>query len=78
MVVDGQVTTRDNQLEEKLAMPAAALDKMFAMLGDLTDRMRRMESSQHVQGDHYYNDSGEPSIFGSVLDSVGGINLQDL
>ena len=78
MVVDGQVTTRDNQLEEKLAMPAAALDKMFAMLGDLTDRMRRMESSQPVPGDHHYNDSSESSVFCSVLGSGGGMNLQAL
>ena len=34
VVVDGQNTIIDQQMEEKSAVPASALDKMLAMLGD--------------------------------------------
>ena len=77
-VVDGRETTEDHQLEEKSAVPAAALDKMLAMLGDLTERMGRMESSQREQVGGQRMKSAESSVFGSVLGSGAGITLQAL
>ena len=78
MAVDGNVTTGDTQLEEKSAVPATALDKMLAMLGDLSDRMGRMESTQAGQVNRKSKDSEESSIVGSVLGSRAGITLQAL
>ena len=51
MVGDGQDTTTDHQFEEKSAVPAAALDKMLALLGDLSERICRMELLQAGQVD---------------------------
>ena len=67
VVVDGQNTTIDHQLEEKAAVPASALDKMLAILDDLSERMCKIESSQSGQVDRQHDDSAESSIFGSAL-----------
>ncbi|CAI5744872.1 unnamed protein product [Peronospora destructor] len=77
VVADGQDMT-DHNLEEKSAVPVAALDKIFALLGDLSERMRRMESSQTGQDDRQRKDSAELSIFGSALGAVRGMSLQAL
>ena len=39
----------NNHLEEKSATPMEAMDKMLAMLGNLSERMNRMEVSQKEQ-----------------------------
>ena len=68
MVVDGQSKTVDHQLEEKSAVPAAAaLDKMLVMLGELSERMCRMESSQFEQVDRQRKDSIKSSVLASAL-----------
>ena len=67
VVADGQNTTIDHQLEEKAAVPASALDKMLAILDDLSERMCKIESSQSGQVDRQHDDSAESSIFGSAL-----------
>ena len=72
-VDDGQGLAIDPNLEEKSAVPAAALYKMIAMLGDLSKRMGRMESSQHGQVGGQRKESAESSVFGSVLGSGAGI-----
>uniref|UniRef100_M4B219 Uncharacterized protein n=1 Tax=Hyaloperonospora arabidopsidis (strain Emoy2) TaxID=559515 RepID=M4B219_HYAAE len=50
VVADGQEMTNDHELKEKSAVPMAALDKMLSMLGDLSESVCRMESSQSAQG----------------------------
>lgn len=47
VVVNGKDTTNDQQFEEKPALPAAALDEVIAMRGDLSKRMCRTEFSQN-------------------------------
>lgn len=64
---DGQVTTDVAMTEEKSAVPAAALDKMLAMLGDLSKRLCRIESSQVDNGERQCKDCAESSVFSSVL-----------
>ena len=79
VVDDGKKRTFDHLLEEKSAVPAAVvLDKMLAMLGDLSERMCRMETSQSGQVDPQRKDSAESSVFGSALGAGAGINLQAL
>ena len=51
VVEDGQGLTIHPKLAEKSAVPAAALEKMLTRLGDLSERMGRMESSQSGQVD---------------------------
>ena len=46
LAVDGQVETGRHHLEEKSAAPLAAIEQMQVMLGDLSERMNRMEVSQ--------------------------------
>ncbi|KAI9918384.1 hypothetical protein PsorP6_011475 [Peronosclerospora sorghi] len=74
VVIDGQNTTFDHQLEEKSAVPEnAALEKMLAMLGDLSERMCRMESSQSRQvGRHRIG------TFDSPLSGREGMDLRAL
>ena len=50
MVVDGPNKAIDDLLEEKSATPMGAMDQVLAMLGDLSERMNRMEVSQKEQG----------------------------
>ena len=59
-------------------MPVVALEMMLAMLGDLSERIGRMEFLQARQVEQQRKDSAELSIFGSVLGSGAGINLQDM
>ena len=51
---------------------------MLAMLGDLSERMGRMESSQHGQVGGQRKESAESSVLYSVLGSGAGITLQAL
>ena len=67
VVVDGQNTIIGHQPEDKSAVPASALDKMLAMIGDLSERMCRLESLQSGQVDLQQHTSAESSIFGSAL-----------
>ena len=78
VVNDGRRMTNDLNLEEMSAVPAAALDKILAMLGNLSERMGRMESSKAEQVNGKRKDSAESIIFGPVLGSGAGINLQAL
>ena len=43
----------DHHLEEKSASPETGMDKVLAMLGDLSERMNRMEVSQREQSGRY-------------------------
>ena len=51
VVVAGQDTTNNSNLEEYSAVPAAAVIKMLAKLGDLSHRMGSITSSQVGQVD---------------------------
>ena len=42
---DGPNKAVGYHLEEKSAAPAEAMDRMMVMLGDISERMNRMESS---------------------------------
>ena len=75
VVNDGRRMTNDLNLEEMSAVPAAALDKILAMLGNLSERMGRMESSKAEQVNGKRKDSAESIIFGPVLGSGACINL---
>ena len=46
VAVGGPNRTEEKHLEDKSTVPAAALGKVLAMLGDLSDRLNRMEVSQ--------------------------------
>ncbi|CAH0484748.1 unnamed protein product [Peronospora farinosa] len=48
------------------------------MLGDLLERMNRMESSQAGKAEQQRKDSVESSIFSSFLETRASINLQAL
>ena len=74
VVVDGQ---RNHQFEEKSAAPLGAMDQMLAMLGDLSDRLNRMEVARDEQASKVQNGSPE-SIFGSALGVGAGMSLQAL
>nr|CCA28076.1 conserved hypothetical protein [Albugo laibachii Nc14] len=63
-VVDSSERATDHIHEEK---SEAALVKVLAMLGDLSERMCRMESSQSGQARQHRKDSAESSVFDSVL-----------
>ena len=78
MVTDGQEMTSDHELEEKSAVPIAALYKVLAMLCDLSELVCRMESSQSAQVDQERKDSEESSVFNSALRAGAGVNLQSL
>uniref|UniRef100_M4BS38 RxLR effector candidate protein n=1 Tax=Hyaloperonospora arabidopsidis (strain Emoy2) TaxID=559515 RepID=M4BS38_HYAAE len=78
VVADGQEMTNGHELEENSAVRMVALDKMLAMLGDLSELVCGMELSQSAQGDQERKDSGESSIFNSALEAGAGVNLQAL
>ena len=69
-------TGLSTNLEEKSAAPMAAMDKMLAMLGDLSERMDRLEISQ-VQAGEKHNGSTK-SIFGLALEVGEEMNLRAL
>uniref|UniRef100_M4B9P8 Uncharacterized protein n=1 Tax=Hyaloperonospora arabidopsidis (strain Emoy2) TaxID=559515 RepID=M4B9P8_HYAAE len=64
VAVDGHATTGVNQLKKMSAVPATALNKMLAMLEDLSDRIGRMESTQAGQVNCKSKDSENLSSFG--------------
>lgn len=64
VVVDAQDITNDQKLEEKSRVPAVALEKMLAMLGDLSEYLRWMESSKV---NRHRKDSTESRTLGSAL-----------
>ncbi|CAI5703654.1 unnamed protein product [Peronospora effusa] len=68
----------DDHLEEKSAVPDAALGKVLAMLGDLSDRLNRIEVSQKEHDGGHRKDSAESSVFGSALGAGGGMNIEAL
>lgn len=74
VVVDGSNMATDDPLEEKSAAPMGAMDQVLAMLGDLSERMNRMEVSQKEQGGKDRQGSPE-SIFGSALEVGAGMTL---
>ena len=49
VVIDGPNKTDNIYLEEKAAAPVATMDKVLDMLGDLSERMNRMEVYQKGQ-----------------------------
>ena len=67
----------DHHLNTRSTAAMAAMDKMLAMLGDISQHMNRMKVSQREQAGKKSNGSPE-SIFGSVLGVGSGINLQSL
>ena len=77
VVTDGPNKTDDHLLEEKSAAPVGAMDQMLAMLGDLSDRLNRMEVARNEQVDKDQKGSPE-SIFGSSLGVGAGMSLQAL
>uniref|UniRef100_A0AAV1TL75 Uncharacterized protein n=1 Tax=Peronospora matthiolae TaxID=2874970 RepID=A0AAV1TL75_9STRA len=75
-VTDGPSKAAEIQLEEKLAAPKGAMDKMgVVMLGDISDRMNCTESSQRAQTSRYVKVPSEP-LSRSVLGA--GMTLQAL
>uniref|UniRef100_A0AAV1TSQ0 Uncharacterized protein n=1 Tax=Peronospora matthiolae TaxID=2874970 RepID=A0AAV1TSQ0_9STRA len=72
------VVVDDHHLEEKSAAPAEAIEKMLAMLGDLFERMNRMEVSQREQGGKNWQGSPDSSIASRQQEVGAGINLQTL
>uniref|UniRef100_A0AAV1V489 Uncharacterized protein n=1 Tax=Peronospora matthiolae TaxID=2874970 RepID=A0AAV1V489_9STRA len=72
------VVVDDHHLEEKSAVPSEAIEKMLAMLGDLSERMNRMEVSQREQGGKNWQGSPESSIASRQQEVEAGINLQTL
>ncbi|CAI5727347.1 unnamed protein product [Peronospora destructor] len=78
VVTDGPNTADDHHLEEKSAAVVGAMDKVLTMLGDLSERMNRMEVSQKEQVSKHQKGSPGTSIFGSVLGVGAGMSLQAL
>ena len=66
VAVDGHVMTGDNQLNEKSVVPATTLNKILAMLGNLSDRMGTMESTQAEQVNCNSKDSEKLSSYGRL------------
>ena len=77
VVTDGPNKAANNHLEEKSAAPVGAMDKVLAMLGNLSERMNRMEVSQKEQVGEGQKGSPE-SIFGLSLGVGAGMSLQAL
>uniref|UniRef100_A0AAV1U801 Uncharacterized protein n=1 Tax=Peronospora matthiolae TaxID=2874970 RepID=A0AAV1U801_9STRA len=74
VVTYGSNKTDNHHLEEKSAASVRAMDQMLAMLGDLSDRMNRMEFARTEQASKDQKGSPE-SIFGSVLGVGAGMSL---
>lgn len=67
------------QIERKVGMTRGGTKKgACAMLGDLSERMHKMELSQTRQVNRHRKESAESSTFGSVLGLGAGIILQIL
>nr|CCA25821.1 conserved hypothetical protein [Albugo laibachii Nc14] len=77
-VVDSSERATDHIHEEKSEVLEAALVKVLAMLGDLSERMCRMESSQTGQARQHRKDSAESSVFDSILGVGAAMSLQAL
>nr|CCA22688.1 AlNc14C164G7838 [Albugo laibachii Nc14] len=77
-VVDSSERATDHIHEEKSEVPEAALVKVLPMLGDLSKRMGRTESSQSGQARQHRKESAESSVFDSVLGVGEAMKLQDL
>lgn len=67
----------DHHLEEVSAVPVAALDKILAMLGDLSDRLNRVKVSRRERADKHRKDS-TPSSPTSALEAEREMNIQAL
>ena len=77
VVTDGHNKAANNHLEEKSAAPVGAMDKVLAMLGDLSKRMNLVEVSQKKQVGKSLKGSPE-SIFCSSLVVGVEMSLQPL
>ena len=78
VVIDGPNKVDVHQIEEKSAAPVTAMDKVLAMLEDLSERMNRMKVSEKEQIGKHQKGSSESSIFGSFLGGEAGMSLQAL
>ncbi|CAI5723649.1 unnamed protein product [Peronospora farinosa] len=74
-VTDSFNKTAEEQLEEKPAAPIGAMEKLIRMLGDISERLNRLESSQKEHAGKNVKGPSE-SLFGSVLGA--GMTLQAL
>uniref|UniRef100_A0AAV1VC45 Uncharacterized protein n=1 Tax=Peronospora matthiolae TaxID=2874970 RepID=A0AAV1VC45_9STRA len=72
------VVVDDHHLEEKSAALSEAIEKMLAILGDVSERMNRMEVSQREQGGKNWQGSPESSMASRQQEVGAGINLQTL
>uniref|UniRef100_A0AAV1T3H2 Uncharacterized protein n=1 Tax=Peronospora matthiolae TaxID=2874970 RepID=A0AAV1T3H2_9STRA len=52
----------DDHLEEKSAAPMAAINQMLVMLGDLSERMNRMEVFQRERNNKHWENLPESSV----------------
>ena len=77
VMVDGPNKATDNHLEEKSAALIGSRDQVLSMLGDISERMNRMEFSQKEQSGKDRQGSPE-STFGSALGVGAGMTLQAL
>ena len=78
VAVDGKIKATDHYLEEKSAAPAEAIEKMLVILGDLTERMNRMEVSQREQDSRLSTDSPEFRAENRKREVGAGINIEAL
>ena len=72
---EGPKTTDGEQLEEKLAAPMRAMDRMMSILGNISDRINRFESPQRSETTKTAKKPRE-SLFGYVLGA--GMTIQAL
>ena len=77
VVTDCPNKAANSHFEGKLSAPVGVMNKVLTMLGDLSERMNRMEVYQKEQV--VKDQKGSPKlIFGSVLGVGAGMSLQDL
>ena len=77
-VIDSSERATDHIHEEKSGVLEAALVKVLAILGDLSERMCRIEYSKSGQVRRHRKDSAESSVFDSILRFGAAMNLQAL
>ena len=75
-MVDGRERATDHRHEEKSEVPLVAWEKLLAVLGNLSERMSRVEFSQFGQAARHRKDSAESSVIGSNLGVGTGMNLR--
>uniref|UniRef100_A0AAV1U717 Uncharacterized protein n=1 Tax=Peronospora matthiolae TaxID=2874970 RepID=A0AAV1U717_9STRA len=78
VVVDDQVKNGDDHLERKSAAPLAAINQMLVMLGDLSERMNRIDVFQREQTNKRWEDSPESSVASREREVGAGLKFRTL